>query len=370
MVVFELALRMTGQMPFYYYPKGLFIADKELGYRLNPGFKALQSLGEYTYHIAINTDGLRDVQHGEKKGYRILGLGDSFTFGTGLELDDTYLSIMERSLNTNVASSTPIEIVKAGVPGYGTDQELTYLKTKGMSYKPDMVVVGFCVPNDPDDSIQEKDTVVDGFLVSQKSAAIVKINPLFEIKAFLRKNVYAYSFIINRLKASPITRKAISDSKLGKNVFEKELQFYRKDYSEHTKEAWEQTYGLIRDLKRLTEGNSIAFSIVLIPTRMQVDDRQRDAVMRQFGIRPEDCDVSKPTRIISSFLESEGINYIDLTGFIKERISGGRNLYFILDGHWNAEGASTAGNAIASHILKSGLLKSTNAGVFKYADQG
>lgn len=67
-LVFEVVLRVTGQMPSYYYPRGFFAADKDLGYSLKPGFKAVQSLGEYTYAININSIGLRD---GKKE--RLLG---------------------------------------------------------------------------------------------------------------------------------------------------------------------------------------------------------------------------------------------------------------------------------------------------------
>ena len=70
---------------------------------------------EFRMRVVINSKGLRDRDRDyEPNGgvYRMLGLGDSFTFGTGVSLEEAYLSILEEKLNAT--SERRIEIIKAG----------------------------------------------------------------------------------------------------------------------------------------------------------------------------------------------------------------------------------------------------------------
>ena len=352
LIIFEIILRLTAQVPSYYYPRNLFIADKELGYKLKPNFQAVQTLGEYKYMIKINSNGLRDREYGSKGSFRILALGDSFTFGTGLEMEYTYLAVLEGLINSS--GKLKCEVIKSGVPGYGTEQEFVYLKSFGLKYKPDIVLIGFCIPNDPDDNMREKDTVVDGFLVSSKAATYEKTEMVFLVKAFLRRHIYIYSFVVNKLKTNPKLCNIIYNSKIGLNVFEKELQFYRQNYSEKTKKAFEKTFAILKDFKYFTDKEGIKLCIVLIPTRTQIDINQLRLVKKQFNLDTGDCDVSKPTMIMVSFLKKQGIDFLDLTPVLKEEIKRGKRLYYVLDGHWNKEGAVCAGMEIFNHLSSSG----------------
>lgn len=68
------------------------------GHQLVKNFKGLGPL-----HIPVksNSDGFRDIVHHASKGgqtIRILGLGDSFTFGWGVSLEQTYLKRLEVTL--------------------------------------------------------------------------------------------------------------------------------------------------------------------------------------------------------------------------------------------------------------------------------
>ncbi|MDO8445511.1 MAG: GDSL-type esterase/lipase family protein [Deltaproteobacteria bacterium] len=101
--------------------------------------------------IKINSRGFRDGEYPEEKSrntLRIVGLGDSFTFGAGVKLQDTYLKQLEKML-TEKSSFKTVEILNMGVPGYNTYQELIFMKEVGLRYKPDIVIVGF-VLNDVD----------------------------------------------------------------------------------------------------------------------------------------------------------------------------------------------------------------------------
>lgn len=74
---------------------------------------------------------------------RIVGLGDSGMFGWGVHQGEAYLDVLESNLNAR-ADGKVYETLNFGVPGYNTQLEVETLKVKGLAYKPDIVVVGWC----------------------------------------------------------------------------------------------------------------------------------------------------------------------------------------------------------------------------------
>jgi len=99
--------------------------------------------------IKINSDGFRDREFSIEKPnntFRIICLGDSFTFGQGVELNESYPKVLERKLNS-LNNGVKYEVLNFGVPGYNTWQEVEMLDVKGLKYSPDMVIFGY-VHND------------------------------------------------------------------------------------------------------------------------------------------------------------------------------------------------------------------------------
>jgi lysophospholipase L1-like esterase len=75
-------------------------------------------------------------------GFRIIVLGDSITFGTQLPLEATYAYQMQEMLDK---SASEYEVLNFGVGGYDILQEAALLEYRGLTYKPNLVVVGFCL---------------------------------------------------------------------------------------------------------------------------------------------------------------------------------------------------------------------------------
>ena len=74
---------------------------------------------------------------------RIVGLGDSGMFGWGLHQGQDYLSVLESNLNSR-ADGRIYEALNLAVPGYNSQLEVQMMKSRGLAYKPDIVVVGWC----------------------------------------------------------------------------------------------------------------------------------------------------------------------------------------------------------------------------------
>jgi len=72
-----------------------------------------------------------------------LGLGDSITFGTGVKIEDAYLSVLESLIQTQIDAKS--DVIKAGVNGYSFDQECTYYFEEGYQYNANIVLIGVCL---------------------------------------------------------------------------------------------------------------------------------------------------------------------------------------------------------------------------------
>lgn len=97
------------------------------------------------YKVTTNSMGLREKELPLKKGnkiYRLLFLGDSITFGLGVEVDATFVRIIENLLNTS-SYDKGFETVNAGISGASSIQEISLLKKTGIKYQPDIVVLDF-----------------------------------------------------------------------------------------------------------------------------------------------------------------------------------------------------------------------------------
>lgn len=97
-----------------------------------------------SYRVETNNKGIREESFSDEKPEdvkRILFLGDSFTFGWGVNSSDRFSDIVEKKLNNE--SSTRYQAINAGIPGYGLEDNLILFRERGISYEPDIVVVSF-----------------------------------------------------------------------------------------------------------------------------------------------------------------------------------------------------------------------------------
>lgn len=104
--------------------------------------------GDGTLTYRINSLGLRDREIERQKApgtFRILGIGDSFTFGTGVRREHLYLTRLQELFD--VENPGRIEVLNLGVMGFNTAHELALLREIGTGFDPDLVIV-FYVLND------------------------------------------------------------------------------------------------------------------------------------------------------------------------------------------------------------------------------
>jgi len=93
----------------------------------------------------INSDTLNDGSEYQidkpKDTYRIIALGDSFTFGLYVDTFDSYPETLERLLNnTPCRNINKFEVINLGVPGYDIRYSVERFRLRGQKYNPDLVL--------------------------------------------------------------------------------------------------------------------------------------------------------------------------------------------------------------------------------------
>ena len=141
-VVGELACRVFapqlnyGTLPDWVMKMLQFSDSMYLGWELRPG------------ELDHNSAGIRGPEVKREKPprvWRIATIGDSVTYGLGVEGARAFPNLLESKLND--ADVGPVEVLNFGVPGYNTFQEYTLLKQRVLEFDPDLVIMTFS----PDD---------------------------------------------------------------------------------------------------------------------------------------------------------------------------------------------------------------------------
>ena len=125
--------------------------DPRLGWSLQPGLdKFLMPAGaagvfgpDRDFTITTNALGLRGgpiTPKGTRR--RILAIGDSTTFGWGIDDGETWPAQLETILNGG-SDGGAWQVINAGVNAYSSYQGLRYLEERGFDLEPDIVVASF-----------------------------------------------------------------------------------------------------------------------------------------------------------------------------------------------------------------------------------
>ena len=121
----EIAMRF--HTPPWLYPldppeDALMVADPVRGYALRPHFSEQWVRERSSVRVDISDDGLRDepIDRARAGSLRGLAVGDSYTFGIGVEHDQAWPEVLERDLARRTGRT--VAVVDAGVPGYSARQ--------------------------------------------------------------------------------------------------------------------------------------------------------------------------------------------------------------------------------------------------------
>jgi hypothetical protein len=182
----------------YIYPRYQY--SERLSQTLLPSTKMVAELpGAWRFVYTTSEYGFRAPTMPVSNRYdrpNIVVLGDSYSFGNGVNDGEEYPAVLARLLGGRA------NVVNLGVPGYGLTQEIRLFYEFGQAYDPAIVVIQFS-DNDPDDNLFYQVTAIeDGrfvfkadqslgtFLRSVKNSLSASIIQRSQLYNFLRNTAY------------------------------------------------------------------------------------------------------------------------------------------------------------------------------------
>src|SRR5262249_49492146 len=99
--------------------------------------------------VSLNSEGFRGANFQESKRggtYRIVSLGDSWTFGTSVGQYQTYPALLETELN-NRDRNKKYEVLNVSVIGYSSYHGAHLIK-RALELNPDLIIIGYAM-NEP-----------------------------------------------------------------------------------------------------------------------------------------------------------------------------------------------------------------------------
>jgi hypothetical protein len=367
---------------------------------------------EFEAGVHINARGLRDREIGydnPNEALRVLSLADSFGEALQVELEQTYHKQLEALLGDSLGR--PVEVLNAGVGGWGTDQEAVFYVAEGFRYQPDLVLLAFFIRNDAVNNYgpleiarnggsQEKQfftLAADGQLVpppleqgveleagsgpSEPSAPIVDAvsasafqpglgrsgrddePPLLGLADGLWRTSALYRFFTPYLRDVPAVLHRLGPSGIlgGEAVIrarhpDTPIPFfvYQAPPDERFEAAWRLTEAIIVRLADEVESRGGQLVVVIIGAPEQVSPA---AWQRTLAANPAmqtlTWDLDAPNDRLNQFLAAEQISHLDLLPIFRQAAArpDSAPLHFQHDQHWTPAGHRLAAEAIRDFII-------------------
>jgi len=168
--------------------------------------------------------------------YRILALGDSFTYGFKLSNASSWPKLLEGILHD--AGRPEIEVLNGGRPGTDTQWQLDYFRNLASRYRPDMVVIGF---------------VINDCTELCSNCGVVKIKERLDAARRKREGRFSSRFL-RRLEVALLERRLST----------KTVERFRRAYTDESP-GLAHCQAAFREIRALSEASRFALLVFIYP---------------------------------------------------------------------------------------------------------
>jgi len=339
-----------------------YIFDPDLGFRVRPSAPyGTDRANEFGFND-------RDYPHARRPGtYRILFLGDSFSWMGGLERN--YTSILEKKFSGEFGPGR-VEVINAGYSQTHTGEQLVLLKKFGLLYEPDLVVLSVFAGNDFYDADPRRKrlavgggmtdvfsgrdfyTMVFGQPVVLKSRLLLYLREKWQSLAKTlpedAKGARKGSVQPHKQEQLRTGIRTISDDYLHSLYLR--TQFNRLDRSREFEPNVTLICESIRDMKALLEERNVDFAVAVFPDEIQIDPELRMTFLEHYELDPSCFVWNRAQSILRRLCAKEEVMFLDLDPVFLEATGSGHRQYLPDNGHWN-----DSGNELAARFFFSSL---------------
>jgi hypothetical protein len=356
LVMLEIAIRFIEPREIMRY---FFVeSDPVLNHKFSPNGRGRHKTNEFDVGYIINSIGLRDVEFAVGKApgvFRILMLGDSFTEGNGVSMEQTFSKQLERMLG-DVALSQPVQVINAGVGSYSPLLEYVYLKNEGLKLQPDLVILNYDLSDVSDDihytALAKFDH--DGLPIGVQSDSEGKEHSyagstLVGIKDFLKHHTHLYNFV--RVRTSKQIDRLTRTLNRSGDIRVDKYAMLRDNYRHADDRDWALSYRYLLLVRDLLESHRIDFWVTVYPYGLQVSTREWNSGRLAWGFKQDTIYSTMPQQYVEQFCKRNAITVLNMCADFSRYAQVHFPLYWDYDGHWTAQG-----HTLVAHILARTLL--------------
>lgn len=330
-------LRLFQPQIFPIHPKGMYTEDPDIGYVLTPGYSGELVRSEFRTPIQIGQSGLRgnDPAPPQDDTIRILVLGDSQAWGFGVTDSQTFSVQLEELLSQRFPERD-IQVLNAGVPGYGTADQLAFLETRGEELQPDIVVVQFLSVNDlieNQNPASEWAVIEDGMLTSRSTQfedGETGTSVPNTVRKWLKDNSHVASLTFDALGYLGVRAGVLGkiDSLWGEDFTEEQAQL-----------------GITYLVKIADKANELNANCIFLYTTGKAHATQ------------DVYEQPKSARIVIDASRQANVPWIDSAKLLSMDDQK-HNYYYPKNGHWTSEGHAAIARILEEYILELSLIES------------
>lgn len=342
--------------------------DDHRPFALRENFEYEVRTPDFDMHIRTNDFGLRENQPIAQlldHEFRILSMGDSHTFGYGVNYGERYSDLFNGILHNQAIAFT-----SGYANGFSPVDYAGYLNAFYSYLLPDIVVLGFFPENDVVNDVVTRQiardsngdivgtklngsNVVDGFLTTQTAPrsnfgrTVVRIkNWMWNTFALYRLAEETRNVIRYRLHPN-LANTQLPPMLFGDNANQEEIDI---------------ALGALEQIDQFLKARGKTLLVAFIPSNFQIAERYERAVTSLPGYRVDSTrmvtarEVLEPQTSFGRWLQAKHIRYVDPTQEFIVAESEGTRLYFDSDGHLNRNGHGLFSKLIQDYLLGNQLV--------------
>jgi len=347
------------------------------GFSLKPGSKSWHQELDFTVEVNVNSQGLRGPEVPPKGAkQRILIIGDSTTFGSGVPEDRIIPTLLAQKLDSSL-----VDVVNGSFTTYNTVQELLFLEEEGLLFKPDLVILAFS----PNTDIQTNTLALQTLHQKHKKRPYAILTPEGTLQFDLtyvekryreqqgQSQISRPSSFWKEQVTYRLIKKYIRGFKSSKwndpNIFIgwPFLSEFSPEYSTRGMSAdeyqvlwedgWKVTKALILRMQEDSRKHGARFAMMVMAPKLQVEAVYQARVLEAFPHL--NLDTTRINRVFEGFGKEAGIPVLDaLTSLLDAEARGEKGLYYnIEDEHMTAKSHKYVASVLAKQIREQGLLQ-------------
>jgi lysophospholipase L1-like esterase len=320
-VVVRIIEHFTGPTGSLY--EQIVVDGKRFKMRPNTTTVVPERYGDIRYDI--NADGYRDRNHPESDDKKsIVWLGDSISFGLGVQDANIFVSQVERKIESRWPGK--YSVMNLAMWAYNTDNEFDALREDGLKFRPKLVILQFYMNDFAMLPITQKNLTVGQKLTAIKNRVLYASALYRRVNQLIEGTQY---WLVHDIKRERFPNSLNNAEPKGDTEY----------LSSHPNDDSVEAFQKIKEIAKLSRDQGAAFLLFISPDETQLFTKDYDLINERLG----------------RFCEREGLQYCDPLEGLR---TSPQKVKLYHDGvHFSTIGHTIVADMIFDDIVKKGMLE-------------